>query len=146
MRGFIKVKNQGKITIGNDVTINSGFYINPIGGYSRTMLNTYEGSEIVIGNHVGISNAVLVSKKKITVGDHTLIGGGALLIDSDFHSLDWRLRNTQNDESRDKEVEIGAHAFVGAHTILTKGSTVGDMVIIPAGFRGKYPPKREVKG
>lgn len=141
VHGFIRVKNYGKIIIGNNVTINSGFYFNPIGGYSRTMLNTYEDAEIIIGNNVGISNAILVSKKKIAIGDCTLIGGGALLMDSDFHSLDWKLRNTQYDVSRDKEVIIGKNAFIGAHTILTKGSIVEDRGIIPAGFHGRYPLK-----
>lgn len=141
INGLIAIKNHGLIQIGDNVVINSGFYFNPIGGFSRTMINTYENGSVIIGNNVGISNSIIVAKKKIVIGDGTLIGGGALLIDSDFHSLDWRLRNTQNDVSRDKEVIIGKNAFIGAHTILTKGSIVEDRGIVPAGFHGRYPLK-----
>lgn len=141
INGLIKIKGQGEIVIGDNVTISSGLYINPIGGFSRTMLNTYGGGQINIGNNVGISNSILVSKVKITIGDGALIGGGTLIIDSDFHSLDWRIRNTPDDVSKDIEVTIGKNAFVGAFSILTKGSIVADREIVPAGFHGRFSGK-----
>lgn len=141
INGLIKIKGQGKIVIGDDVTISSGLYINPIGGFSRTMLNTYSGAQINIGNNVGISNSIIVSKVKITIGDGSLIGGGALIIDSDFHSLDWKIRNTPDDVSKNIEVKIGKNAFVGAFSILTKGSVVADREIVPAGFHGRFSRK-----
>lgn len=141
INGLIKIKGQGKIIIGDDVTISSGLYINPIGGFSRTMLNTYGGAQINIGNNVGISNSIIVSKVKITIGDGSLIGGGTLIIDSDFHSLDWKIRNTPDDVSKNIEVRIGENAFVGAFSILTKGSVVADREIVPAGFHGRFSRK-----
>lgn len=144
INGLIRIRNHGTITIGDNVTINSGFYLNPIGGHIRTVLITHPQAKIQIGNNVGISNSICVSRKSITIKDNALIGGGCTIFDSDFHSLDWRVRGTIHDKPRDKEVLIGAHSFVGAYCILTKGTTIPEKAIVPAGSHGRITQSKTV--
>ena len=77
------------IEIGENVTINSSFLSNLVGLYSRTIIVTRtHGAEIKIGDHVGISGATIYARKNICIGDNTLIGGNAKIIDNDFHPIE----------------------------------------------------------
>ena len=89
-------KKGATIEIGENVTINSSFLSNLVGLYSRTIIVTRtHGAEIKIGDHVGISGATIYARKKICIGDNTLIGGNAKIIDNDFHPIDSNLRLEQ---------------------------------------------------
>ena len=61
--------------------------------------------------------------------------GGACVYDTDFHSLDPAVRNSENDlkERVEKPVLIKNNAFIGAHSIILKGVTIGENSIIGAG-------------
>lgn len=140
INGRIYVHNQGRIHIGDDVTINSGARYNPIGGQEKTRLIAYPGGAIIIGDRVGISNSTLVSRIEIMVGDESLIGGSCNILDTDFHSVDPEIRKMPGDHGKEAPVRIGRQAFIGAHTIMLKGITVEDRSVVPAGSvlrRGK---------
>lgn len=129
-----RIYAMGNIEIGNDVTMNSGFRYNPIGGAERTILMTHGDGLIRIGNHVGLSNCALVSRCRITVGDDVLIGGGCKIYDNDFHSLEYEKRMMKPDVTIGaKPVEIKKGAFIGAHSIILKGVTIGEKAVIGAG-------------
>ena len=61
---------------------------NPIGGDTVLRLVVGKGAELVIGNHVGISNSTIFSKNRIEIGDYVYIGGSCKIWDTDFHTLD----------------------------------------------------------
>lgn len=132
--GKIRIFGHGTIRIGRDVTINSCLSANPIGGDTQTVLSLKDQAVLIIGNRVGISNAAIVCHDRVTIGDRTLIGGGTKIYDTDFHSLDARVRG---DYARErpvtKPVMIGEDVFIGAHSIILKGVTIGDRSIIGAG-------------
>ena len=88
INGRIFIRGKGKITIGDNVTINSSLESNPIGGSVRTIMHCISG-DIFIGNNVGISNAALVAREKITIGNWVKIGGGVKIYDNDFHSCNY---------------------------------------------------------
>ncbi|HWT75768.1 MAG TPA: acyltransferase [Mobilitalea sp.] len=134
INGRIKVFSRGKITIGNDVTMNSSLKSNPIGGQTRTTMLVKKGGRIRIGNRVGISNASLVAFSSITVEDDVYIGAGCKIYDTDFHSLDYEERVHQGDSNiAVSDVLIKKGAFIGAHSILLKGIIIGEKSIIGAG-------------
>lgn len=133
INGRIYIHNQGRIHIGNDVTINSGARYNPIGGQTKTRLIAYPGGTIVIGDRVGISNSTLVSRIEILVGDESLIGGSCNILDTDFHSVDPDVRKMPGDHGKEAPIRIGRQAFIGAHTIMLKGITVEERSVVPAG-------------
>jgi acetyltransferase-like isoleucine patch superfamily enzyme len=150
INGLIQVSNHGTLVIGDDVTINSGVRHNPIGGHTKTVLMVYPGATLTIGDGVGISNSTIAAQERITIGDGALIGGGCEIWDTDFHSLDSELRGTSADRGVSRTVHIGKKAFVGARSIVLKGSQIGDRAIVGAGSVGSfkltndqlYPPRR----
>ena len=77
----------GNIEIGRNVSINSGYKYNPIGGSDRTILFTHGNGKIIIGNNVGISNSAIVAADNITIEDNVMIGGNCKIYDTDFHSI-----------------------------------------------------------
>lgn len=58
-----------------------------------------------------------------------------MIFDTDFHSLDWRDRKDGTDITKRKKasVVIKDLAFIGAHSIILKGVTIGEKSIVGAG-------------
>lgn len=88
-----------------------------------------------IGNHSGMSNTILDCSDSITIGNYVNIGAGCLVMDSNFHSTDWRVRMTSEDtkHARTAPIVIGDVVFIGARSIVCKGVTIGDHAMIAAG-------------
>ncbi len=88
-----------------------------------------------IGSHSGMSNTVIDCSERITIGNYVNIGAGCMIMDSNFHSTDWRIRMTADDTKNAKTaaVVIGDVVFVGARSIICKGVTIGDHSMIAAG-------------
>lgn len=134
VNGRLLIRGNGKIVIGDDVRINSGLFYNPIGGDNKMILFTKKGGRIILGNRVAISNSAIVSSLSVEIEDDVMIGGGVKIYDTDFHSLNFEERISKCDlnEKSDK-VKIKKGAFLGAHTIVLKGVTVGEKSIVGAG-------------
>ena len=133
-RIVIKTNDNGRISIGSNVRVNSGLKFNPIGGDTRTVLIVSGSGEIRIGNHVGISNSAIVAHKEIIIEDNVMIGGNCKIYDSDFHSVDYESRIEKGDiNAKIKPVLIKKGAFIGAHSIILKGVTIGEKSVIGAG-------------
>ncbi len=132
---FVSVAEKGKCIIGDNFSMNNNIRGNPIGRVQKCILFVDNGAELIIGNNVGISSTALVAKKSIHIGDNVKIGGGVCIYDTDFHSLDPEIRK---DKVRDKikmnnrPVIIGDNVFIGAHSTILKGVTVGNNSIVGA--------------
>jgi acetyltransferase-like isoleucine patch superfamily enzyme len=135
INGRLYMHGNGNIVFGDNVTINSdGRLHNTMGGETHTHLNTQEEGAIIIGNNVGISNSAITSKARIEIGDNTLIGSNCIIIDSDFHSIDYNDRREIPDKNiKSKPVLIGNDVFIGARSIILKGVTIGNGCLIGAG-------------
>lgn len=123
------------MTIGHDFAMNNGIKGNPIGSYDRCTFFVDKGAEIVIGDHVGISQTALISHCSIRIGNNVKIGGGTCVYTTDFHSLEPVIRASKEDMNHRKcaPVIIGDNAFIGARCIILKGVTIGENSIIGAG-------------
>lgn len=132
--GRIFVRGTGKITIGSNVTITSCRETNPIGGDIKTILFAKGNGSIEIGNHVGISNTAIVALEKINIEDDVMIGGGCKIYDHDFHSLKYEERVTDTEIGvKCRPILIKRGAFIGAHSIILKGCTIGEKSVVGAG-------------
>ena len=135
INGILHLKNNGSISIGKNVRINSSREENINFNGDRTYLCASDG-EIVIGNNVGMSNVVVYSKKKIIIEDGAFLGAGCKIYDTDFHPLEAVYRNgpLRNDShTKTATVIIKKNAFIGAGSYILKGVTVGQNSIIGAG-------------
>ena len=62
---FIFKYSNATISIGEECTINSGFFSNLIGLYQRTIVVARGEGTINIGNNVGISGATIYARNRI---------------------------------------------------------------------------------
>jgi acetyltransferase-like isoleucine patch superfamily enzyme len=133
-KGTFFIRNHGVISIGCGVSLNSSLEANPVFGEGRTVLIAEKGAALLIGDHTGISNAVLYARRGICIGRNVLIGSGVKILDSDFHSLDYRSRKLDEyDRGVSREITIGDHVFIGAGAIVLKGVSIGLGSVIGAG-------------
>lgn len=149
VNGIVRIVNaKGNIILGNNIRINSAEWANPIGFSNKTTFQTIEGGSIIIGEYTGISNASFTSASKIYIGRNVLIGAGVKIYDTDFHPLKscYRYGGIQEQEKvKTKAIEIKDNAFIGAGTIVLKGSLIGKNSIIGAGsVVSGYIPDNEI--
>ena len=114
----------------------SGNAVNPLCRNLYGCIATMPNARIQIGNNVGLSSTCIWAYKSIIIGNHVLIGGDVMLIDSDAHSLNsWDRRNSERDRKNRKSegIVIGNDVLIGTKSIILKGVHIGDRVIVGAG-------------
>ena len=122
------------ISLGSQVTLDSSTRANPLGGSSRCVLRTMTPTaRLTIADRVGLSSCTIVAGNSIEIGEDTILGAGSMVLDNDFHNLgpgfSWLTEYSKNS----KPIKIGRGCFIGARSIILKGVTLGDRVIIGAG-------------
>jgi acetyltransferase-like isoleucine patch superfamily enzyme len=135
IQGVLCITGYGRISIGDGTRMNSGPRRNPIGGDTRLVL-ACRGGEIEIGENCGLSNCAIVSDTRVTLEANVLVGGGAKIYDTDFHNTHPEARLAEKSGEKhgnSKPVLIKKNAFIGAHSIILKGVTIGENSIIGAG-------------
>lgn len=135
-------KSGAELAIGDNCVIKSSFFSNLVGLYSRTIIVTRTAeARIRIGNNVGISGATIYARKGITIGDNTMIGGNAKILDNDFHPIEVEAR-LADDKSKigTREIVIGKNCFIGCNSLILKGTVLGDNCVVGAGavVSGKF--------
>lgn len=132
---YVSVARSGKCLIGTGFKMNNGLISNPIGHPQRSVIFVAPNAELSIGKNVGISQTAIVCFHKITIGNNVRIGSGCCIYDTDFHSLSpvYRLEG-KSDEMHTvmKPVELKDNVFIGAHSTILKGTTIGENSIVGA--------------
>ncbi len=133
-RPGINLKGGSRIRIGNNVTLCNSGMANPLAEHGRCRLATVAtGAELVIGDGVGMSSALICSAKRIEIGDGTQIGGGVMILDTDFHLRDENRAWATDPAAVSRPVRIGKNCFIGARAIILKGVAIGDDALVAAG-------------
>jgi acetyltransferase-like isoleucine patch superfamily enzyme len=123
------------ITLGRHVVLNSNPRVNLAGILRKvTLVAMSSGSEIIIGDHTGLSGAVIFAAKSVRIGSYVHIGVNTVIYDTDFHPLDWRARR-DNDSSQVpvSPVIIEDDVWIGGNSIILKGVHIGRAAVIGAG-------------
>ncbi|MBT9448843.1 acyltransferase [Akkermansia glycaniphila] len=109
--------------------------MNPVLTTRATLAANADGAELILKKGAGISGACIVCTSRIVIGENTIIGADALILDNDAHLPDtrpgWISTLTQKEHGR--PITIGANCFIGARAIILKGVTIGDGAVIAAG-------------
>ena len=133
-----------ELTIGDNFTFTSGGGINPLSRNKRGQIFIVSGAKISIGDNSGISSSCLWAKEKITIGSYVNIGADCIIMDTDAHNIDWKIRaglvrDAKNEiiedstSAKSAPITIEDNAFIGTRSIILKGVTIGARSIIAAG-------------
>jgi acetyltransferase-like isoleucine patch superfamily enzyme len=133
---ILDINPGGSFTIGEKFRFNSGKYHAMGGRQQQCYFVAAKGGEIIIGDNVGVTSIAIICHNKISIGNNVKIGINTVIYDTDFHSLDASIRN-QYPESiegvKSRPVIIHDGAFIGGHTTILKGVTIGENAIVAAG-------------
>ena len=100
------------------------------------VINVNSHALLKIGDHVGVSSAVIWVHKSLRIGNYVKIGANTIIMDSDAHSLNYldrRHHATDMKGKKDSGIFIGDDVLIGANSIILKGVSIGDRSIIGAG-------------
>ena len=134
-RGPCRLKLEGNVIIGENFMCNSG-PIFAIGNGSCSKISVKKGAVLSIGKQFGMSNTIIHCHEAIAIGDYVNIGDGCLIMDSNFHTTDWKIREDRLLDLKNEKtapIHIGDHVFIGARSIICKGVNIGAKSIIGAG-------------
>ena len=120
--------NRGaKVTLGNRIRIHSG-----------SKIKVRRGSSLSIGNGTKINyNCMIVCRRSVSIGEKCEFGPGVLIYD---HDHDFRV-GLEKKEYKCSDVVIGNRVWIGANTVILRGTVIGDDCVIGAGsvVKGNVP-------
>lgn len=135
---------------GGKIIIFSHPLSNMIGLTQRVIIVAKFGGKIVINEGVCMSGCTIYSMDSITIGKNTDIGAGCKIIDNDFHPLPYSQRYPveQMDKIKKRPINIGEGCFIGANSIILKGTTLGNNCVVGAGsvVSGTWPDNSIIAG
>jgi len=136
VRGWVDlhIHHKASVSIGPNCRFKSGFAENAVGGFRRMGIWVDKNAQLTIGRGVGISNSTIVCAIAITIEDDVLIGGDCKIYDTDFHSVLPDARLSRPDPTiKTAPIVIKRRSFIGGHSIILKGVTIGEEAVIGAG-------------
>lgn len=122
--------NKGsKVTLGKKIRIHSGCKI-----------KVRRGADLVIENNVKINYyCIIACQEKIKIGEGTEFGPSVYLYDHDYK----KGLSSNSDEECFKRapIEIGRNCWIGANTVILRGTKLGDNCVVAAGsvIKGEFP-------
>ena len=87
----------------------------------------------VTAYNVGMSSTRIWVHDSVSVGDNVKFGACVMVTDTDSHPVDYMARRCSNEGTKSKPVTIEDDVWIGAHSIILKGVTIGARSIIGAG-------------
>jgi len=116
------------------------------------MLTTLSvNAAIRIGDQAGFSGAVICAAERVVIGNRVMLGANVTVTDTNSHPIDYRKRYPENfgmmpevvGEIATSPVKIGNDVFVGMHSVILKGVTIGDGAVVGAGsvVANDIPPR-----
>lgn len=141
---FYLLKRQGaQIEIGDNFVFTSGEAYNPLARNIRGCIYVENNAILKIGHNTGISSSCIWVKQKILIGDDVKIGADCILMDTDAHNLDYKIRKDKRKDENGRSIDvltakampiiIEDDVLIGTRCIILKGVTIGARCIIGSG-------------
>lgn len=134
--GLPVIKGSGPIRFGDDCTLASLRYSNPLGLHRACIFETLSGSDggigrITVGNRFSASGICVISAAKIEIGNNVSVGANVTILDTDLHPTAAASRNRQQDAAK-KAILIGHDVWIGMNAVILKGVSIGNGAVIAA--------------
>ena len=107
---------------------------------SNSVISATDGGQLSVGKMVGVNrNSMIMCHDEVSIGDNTIMGPGVYIYDHD-HVFD-STNGVRRNEYVTAPISIGKNCWIGANTIILRGTTIGDNCLIAAGcvVKGNYP-------
>ena len=128
-RTEITIDKGGSLFVGKKVTIRSG-----------SKIRIRRNAKITIGDNFSMSNnCVITAHEEIVIGNNVQFGPGVLLYD---HDHDYMAEGgLPAEQYKTKHIKIGSEVWIGANSIILRGTEIGSGCVVAAGsiLKGKYP-------
>ena len=125
----ITVDRKAKVSIGSKFRQRSGSHI-----------RIRKGAELKIGNNVSVNyGCMIVSHENITIGNDVQFSPNVMVYDHDHdYSADGGVKSMKY---KCAPISIGNNVWIGANSVILRGSSIGDGVVIGAGsvVKGSVP-------
>lgn len=124
--------NKGsKVTLGNKIRVHSG-----------SKIKVRSGAELNIGDNVKINYyCIIACRDRISIGEGTEFGPSVYLYDHDHDYKKGFNANSDEECFKQAPIVIGKNCWIGANTIILRGTKIGDNCVIGAGcvVKGDIP-------
>ena len=130
----LRIAKTALVRIGDNVTFRSSTEHNFVGINRPVSIYVGEQATLDIGASCGFSGTALYASTRISIGACCNIGGNVGIWDTDFHPLDVTARRAHDvSQIASAPIRIDDDVFVGANSMLLKGTTIGARSIVGAG-------------
>lgn len=124
--------NKGsKVALGKKIRVHSG-----------SKIKVRSGAELNIGDNIKINYyCIIACHEKISIGEGTEFGPSVYLYDHDHDYRKGFSANSDEECYKKAPIIIGKNCWIGADTVILRGTTIGDNCVIGAGciVRGDVP-------
>lgn len=134
----LRMTKEASIIIGDNFTAYSGYNSTIVSSRKKNIFSLW-GASLIIHDNVGMSSMGVYCLNRVEIGSHVLIGADTIIMDNNFHSLNYTIRGTSKEGYQHKgtintaPVVIGDNVFIGTRCIINKGVNIGEGAIIAAG-------------
>lgn len=126
-----------EIEIAKKAELSLGKMVRMRGGVKISVRNS---AKVSIGDNTFLNNGCMViSHEKVIIGQDVQCGPNVLIYD---HDHDFRVENgLKGLKYKTDSVEIGDNVWIGANTVILRGTKIGNNCVIGAGsiVKGEYP-------
>ena len=109
--------------------------------HNGSKIRVRKGGKVEIGKNFGMSNGCVVTAyEHIKIGDNVMLGPNVLIYDQDH---DYRAEGgVAAMKFKTAPVVIGNNVWIGANTLILRGTTIGGNSVVGGGtvIKGEYPP------
>lgn len=121
--------SEGRLSIGNAFKMRDG-----------AKIRVRKGAECIIGNNVSVnSNNMIACHERVVIGDNVQLSPNVQIYD---HDHDFRAKEGLAAlKYKTSPIEIGNNVWIGANTVILRGTKIGDNCVVGAGcvLKGNFP-------